>query len=109
MAAQLDGICNTDADAIDEKLKDIVLSTSEFACVQALLLYIKSQKCNSLYIGGDGKSDKMLQVQAESNEAGAVDILAMVLISQEGTVEPMTMARSAAALNLIGLSFLLTC
>lgn len=103
MAAQFHSICNTDADTIDEKLKDIVLSSSEFACVQALLLYIKSQKCSSLYIGGDGNSDKMLQVQAESNENGAVDILAMVLVSQVGTVEPMTMARRAAALNLIGL------
>jgi hypothetical protein len=103
MAMQLDDICNADPDTIDDKLNGIMLSSFEFACVQALLLYMKSQKCASLYVGGDGRSEKMLQVHVECNEDDAVDILAMVLISQEGAVEPKAMARSAAALNLVGL------
>jgi hypothetical protein len=88
---------------LEEKLQEISLYPSEFAAVHALLVFIRTEKLEEAYLGGEGNARSLLQLTSRIDESDQIDIMATLLLSGLNSVTTPAVARKQAALNLAGL------
>lgn len=95
---------------LEEELEAVQFSPSEYAAVQAFLLFLRAEKCRRSYIQGGGIGVEgsctwsLLQIDAEVDDAGRMDFVASFLLLQPyNDVKIVAAARKQNALNLMGL------
>ena len=88
-------------EALNEDLEKVELSDIEFSTVNALLMFIRNEKCEELCIGGESGSSSLLQIHACIDETDNVDIIASFLKPGTDDINNVAAARHQPALNLI--------
>ena len=90
----------------ESELEAVRFGPSELAAVKALLVFLRTEKCNEVYIGGVEGSKSMLQIDAQVDEADQIDVISSFLLipaAEDGPVRTVAVARRGAALNLTAL------
>jgi hypothetical protein len=100
---------------LDEALKEAKLGDSEFSCVHAMLVYVRSEGCRELYVGGTDGSHALLRVlceqkgveQGDTGSTGDTELEGMDMLCEyclpTSPVSVAACARGSNALNLVAL------